>query len=51
MGFSNYQSVIHLACGSIYGEQRELSSNIRKIARGKDAGLPAELVEEQVVVA
>jgi len=36
--------------GYMVSKETEVS-NIRKIVRGMEAGLPAELIEEQVVVA
>jgi V/A-type H+-transporting ATPase subunit C len=36
--------------GYIVSKETEVS-NIRKVVRGKEAGLPSELIEEQMVVA
>ena len=48
---SNYHPLSILpVLGYIVSKDTEVS-NIRKIVRGKEAGLPAELIEEQVVVA
>jgi V/A-type H+-transporting ATPase subunit C len=48
---SNYHPLSILpVLGYMVSKETEVS-NIRKIVRGKEAGLPAELVEEQVVVA
>jgi V/A-type H+-transporting ATPase subunit C len=48
---SNYHPLSILpVLGYIVSKDTEVA-NIRKIVRGKEAGLPAELIEEQVVVA
>jgi V/A-type H+-transporting ATPase subunit C len=48
---SNYHPLSILpVLGYMVSKDTEVS-NIRKIVRGKEAGLPAELIEEQVVVA
>ncbi len=48
---SNYHPLSILpVLGYMVSKETEVS-NIRKIVRGKEAGLPAELIEEQVVVA
>jgi len=48
---SNYHPLSILpVLGYMVSKETEVS-NIRKIVRGKEAGLPAELLEEQVVVA
>jgi len=48
---SNYHPLSILpVLGYMVSKDTEVA-NIRKIVRGKDAGLPAELIEEQVVVA
>jgi V/A-type H+-transporting ATPase subunit C len=48
---SNYHPLSILpVLGYIVSKETEVA-NIRKIVRGKEAGLPAELIEEQVVVA
>jgi V/A-type H+-transporting ATPase subunit C len=48
---SNYHPLSILpVLGYIVSKETEVS-NIRKIVRGKESGLPSDLIEEQVVVA